>query len=290
MPKVFPENGVSNRLICVTGLGTPKAFSTFISSDVTDVQLMANGQCFPVKLYEKQETQNTDQSELLGSNDYIVRDGISDAGFQHFQTAYPNEQFNKEDIFYYVYGLLHSEDYRARYADNLSKQLPRIPCVVQAKDFWAFSRAGRDLAELHINYETVKPFPVEYKDGRLFMDKLSDADYRVEKMKFAKHKVDGKMVADKSTVIYNSKITIQNIPLAAYDYIVNGKPALEWVIERQAVTTDKKSGITNDANDWAIETMNNAKYPLELFERVITVSLETMKIVNGLPALELPIE
>ena len=91
-------------------------------------------------------------------------------------------------------------------------------------------------------------------------------------------------------MIYNAKITLQNIPLAPYDYIVNGKPALEWVIERQAVNTDKKSGIVNDANDWAIETMNNAKYPLELFERVITVSLETMKIVNGLPALELPEE
>ena len=122
----------------------------------------------------------------------------------------------------------------------------------------------------------------------LVIDALNDADYRVEKMKFAKHNVDGKTVADKNSVIYNSKITMQNIPLAAYDYIVNGRPALEWVVERQAVTTDKKSGITNDANDWAIETMGNAKYPLELFQPVITVSLETMKIVDNLPKLELP--
>lgn len=86
---------------------------------------------------------------------------------------------------------------------------------------------------------------------------------------------------------YNNGITIENIPEEAYDYIVNGKPALEWVMERQSVTTDKKSGITNDANDWAIETMNNAKYPLELFLRVITVSLETQAIANRLPKLEI---
>ena len=107
-----------------------------------------------------------------------------------------------------------------------------------------------------------------------------DEDYRVTKMKFSKKD-------DKSTVVYNSGITIENIPEQAYDYVVNGKPALEWVMERQAVTTDKKSGITNDANDWAIETMGNAKYPLELFLRVITVSLETQKIVNALPKLDI---
>lgn len=105
-------------------------------------------------------------------------------------------------------------------------------------------------------------------------------------MKFAKTKdASGKSVNDKTTVIYNERITIKNIPLAAYEYVVNGKPALEWVMERQAVTTDKDSGIVNDANLWATETMGNAKYPLELFLRVITVSLETMKIVNALPPL-----
>jgi len=111
-------------------------------------------------------------------------------------------------------------------------------------------------------------------------------------MKFAKQRdpESGKMVADKSVVIYNPKITIRNIPLEAYDYIVNGKPALEWVMERQSVTTDKKSGIVNDANLWATETMGDAKYPLELFLRVITVSLETNRIVAGLPVLEISVE
>jgi predicted helicase len=104
-------------------------------------------------------------------------------------------------------------------------------------------------------------------------------------MKFGKGTGEDKH--DKTTVIYNDKITMKGIPLEAYEYIVNGKPALEWVMERQGVSTHKESGIVNDANDWAIETMNNPRYPLELFQRVITVSLETMRIVNSLPKLEL---
>ena len=186
----------------------------------------------------------------------------------------------KEDIFYYVYGLLHSPDYRTRYADNLSKELPRIPCVKTAADFWAFSKAGRDLAELHLNYETIEPHPVTLDLGKNRLTALTDADYRVTKMKFA-------VKGDKTTVVYNPHITIRNIPVGAYEYIVNGKPALEWVMERQAVTTDKDSGIVNDANLWATETMGNARYPLDLFCRVITVSLRTVKIVGALPGLNL---
>ena len=176
--------------------------------------------------------------------------------------------------------MLHSEDYKSQYADNLTKELPRIPCVNKAADFWAFSKAGRGLAELHIHYETVAPYPVTFECGKTTIDELKDADFYVTQMKFAKK-------GDKSTVIYNHLITLKDIPLEAYDYIVNGKPALEWVMERQSVTTHKDSGIVNDANDWAIETIGNPRYPLELFQRVITVSLETMKIVNTLPKLDI---
>jgi predicted helicase len=125
--------------------------------------------------------------------------------------------------------------------------------------------------------------------GKLPVSPLKPEDYRVTKMKFAKTKdpATGKSVNDKTTVIYNARITIRNIPLAAYDYVVNGKPALEWVMERQCVKEDPASGIVNDANLWATETMGDAKYPLELFLRVITVSLETNKIVTGLPTLEI---
>lgn len=215
----------------------------------------------------------------------VRRDGITDEGLAHFHSAYPGEAISKKDLFYYVYGLLHSEDYRTRFADNLTKQLPRIPRVKAPADFWHFSKAGRALAALHVNYEQVEPFRVTIAQGALTLAHIPDPVkfYRVEKMKFAGKQ--GKH--DKSTVIYNAYITMTGIPLEAYDYVVNGKPALEWVMERQCVKTDKASGIVNDANRYAIETVGDPAYPLLLFQRMITVSLETMKIVRGLPKLEI---
>jgi predicted helicase len=208
------------------------------------------------------------------------RDAITAEGLTHFQSAYPGESISREDIFYYVYGLLHASDYRQRYADNLGKELPRIPCVKTAADFRAISQAGRKLADLHLNYETVAPYPLTISTGG---KTLTNSDYRVEKMKYGKNG-KGK---DLTTLHYNTKITLSGIPVEAYEYVVNGKPALDWVVERQCVKTDKDSGIVNDANDWAIETMGNPKYPLELFQRVITVSLETMKLVKALPVLDI---
>ena len=216
----------------------------------------------------------------ISETKYERKDGLSDEGLQHFQTAYPSEQITKEDIFYYIYGLLHSEDYRERYADNLSKELPRIPRVKTYADFKHFSQSGRKLANLHLNYETIEPYKATLDTGDKAYKQLSAEDFYVQKMKFAKK-------GEKGTVIYNKRITIKDIPVDAYDYVVNGKPALEWVMERQSVTTHKDSDIVNDANDWAIETMDNPAYPLELFLRVITVSLETMQIVRGLPKLDI---
>ncbi|APP79218.1 type ISP restriction/modification enzyme [Xanthomonas hortorum pv. vitians] len=233
----------------------------------------------------------SDQSELFATakpeaeGKLVRREAITDAGLAHFQSAYPDETISKQDLFFYIYGILHSQDYRERYADNLSKELPRIPRVRKAEDFWHFSKAGRALGELHVNYETVDMYPLTLDTK----GKLIDADYRVEKMKFAKIKDPdtGKSVNDRSTVIYNNKITLRDIPETAWDYVVNGKAALDWVMERQAVRVDNASGIVNDANDWAIETMHNPRYPLEMFQRVVTVSLETQKIVAGLPPLEI---
>ncbi|MFZ7338260.1 type ISP restriction/modification enzyme, partial [Comamonas jiangduensis] len=280
MPRIFPEAGVENLVISVSGIGG-KEFSAVITNTLPDLQLHFNGQCFPLYLYDEEaQEQANDTPDMFAAPAATIqrprRDAITDAGLAHFQEAYPGEAITKEDLFYYVYGLLHSPDYRERYADNLSKELPRIPRVKNATDFWAFSQAGRALADLHLNYETVQPYPltIEAKGP------LTDSDYRVEKMKFAKK-------GDKSTVIYNGKITLRDIPEAAWDYVVNGKAALDWVMERQSVKTDKASGIVNDANDWAIETMGNPKYPLELFQRVVTVSLETQKIVAALPKLDI---
>lgn len=286
MPRIFPQASAKNVVIMVTAKGA-KDFSLTISSVLPDLNSMdAGAQCFPLYLYDE-AAQQSDDGLFIGQPNAgpCRRDAITDVGFAHFQSTYSGETISKEDLFYYVYGILHSPDYRERYADNLSKELPRIPRVRTASDFWRFSQAGRDLAALHLNYETVDKYPLTIDTK----GQLSDADYRVEKMKFAKTKDPdtGKSVNDRSTVIYNTKITLRDIPEAAWDYVVNGKAALDWVMERQAVRVDKDSGIVNDANDWATETMGNAKYPLELFQRVVTVSLETQKIVAALPPLDI---
>ncbi|MFI8581022.1 DEAD/DEAH box helicase [Ectopseudomonas khazarica] len=279
MLRLFPRGKSENKVICLPSRDE-SGFSALMANQVTDFNLAPGKggyQCFPLYLYD--EAAQASKDDLFAEpvdGGLRRRDAITDTGLAHFQSAYPGEQISKDDLFYYVYGILHSQDYRERFADNLSKELPRIPAVKKAADFWAFSKAGRALADLHLNYETVEPYPLTIEAKGT----LTDADYRVEKMKFAKK-------GDKSTVIYNHRITLKGIPEAAWDYVVNGKAALDWVMERQAVRTDKASGIVNDANDWAIETMGNPKYPLELFQRVVTVSLETQKIVNSLPALEI---
>ncbi|MFO1440747.1 MAG: type ISP restriction/modification enzyme [Verrucomicrobiaceae bacterium] len=312
MPSLFPVADSWNTVICVNGAGASNPFSCLITNSIPDLNMLDSGaQCFPLYLYEKATDDEEDAEDSLfakaktgakEADSYTRRDGISDTGLAHFQAAYPTpgegDTITKEDLFYYIYGLLHSPDYRSRYADNLGKELPRIPAVKRFADFQAFSQAGRDLAHWHLNYETVPCYEGVTIEGDAGTPARKSASkpqagvpaslYRVEKMKFAKTRdpETNKSINDKTTVIYNAHITIRDIPEEAYTYIVNGKPALEWVMERQSVTTDKDSGILNDANLWATETMGNPKYPLELFLRVITVSLETMKIVEGLPALD----
>jgi len=293
--QLFPSDK-ANLAIYLSGTGSGKGFSALMTSSPANFHFLDSGLCFSLHWFD--DVDRTDgaqpQSDLFGGErlqpapgqsptkvaKYAPRDAILDAGLQHFKDAYKGEAISKEDLFYYIYGLLHSEDYKKRYADNLSKELPRIPAVKKFADFQTFSTAGRKLADLHINYETVAPYQVDIEGGALLLADFTDADYRVTQMKFASK-------ADKTRVVYNHKITMSGIPLEAYDYVVNGKPALEWVMERQAVTTHKDSGIVNDANLWATETVGDASYPLKLFQRVITVSLETMKIVRALPRLDI---
>ncbi|WP_019221089.1 DEAD/DEAH box helicase [Bartonella senegalensis] len=295
MPRIFPMGQVvENQVIQVTGVGASSGFSVLMAKNLPNLHTMDTGQCFPRYVYENAESledKEEDQVHLFA--DFAEegkkaglqrRDALTDEGLAYFKAAYSGEVITKDDLFYYVYGILHSEDYRARYAHNLSKQLPRIPTVKKVEDFWAFVVAGRKLGDLHMNYEEVEPYPVTYKQGDPKLTDISHPEkfYYVTEMKFAKV---GKE-KDKSTVIYNSNITVTDIPLEAYEYVVNGRPALEWVMERQVIKTDKASGIVNDANRYAVETVGNPAYPLELFQRVITVSLETMKIVRGLPKLQ----
>lgn len=289
MPQMLPRDESGNRLICVSSPGSKGAFSVLMTDVIPSLHMadMAGCQCFPLYVYgseteESEGQQALDLSEESKAAAAQRRDGITAEGLAHFQSAYPGMAISREDVFYYVYGLLHSSDYRERFADNLGKELPRIPRVKTAADFVAFSHAGRKLAELHLNYESIELYPLKIDSGD---KKLTDADYRVEKMRYGKKGKD----KDLTTLHYNDRIILTGIPLEAYDYVVNGKPALDWVVERQGVKTDKDSGIVNDANDWAVETMGNPRHPLELFQRVVTVSLETMKIVRALPKLDIAV-
>ena len=285
MPRIFPDGELPNRVIAVTGRGGRSGFSALMMDALPDFQTIYNGQCFPMWLYEENEPQVGGLLRgLAAGTAYRRREAITDAGVEHFRMAWPGESITHEDIFHYVYGLLHSEDFRSRFAANLVKDLPRIPCVRSLEDYRAFRDAGRKLGELHVGYEAVDPCPDAVIDtGGARLPENPEIAYRVTGMK---HPGRGK-TKDRSTVIYNNHITIREIPDAAWDYVVNGKPALSWVMERQCVKTDKASSIVSDANRYAVETVGDPRYPLDLFLRMITVSLETLHITRSLPALSI---
>ncbi len=272
MPKLFPTPETNNLVICLPGIGERKGFTTLISSQIFDLNAFDGGiQCFPLYYYEKKSVY---QPTLFDGekSEYTRKDGITNFILERCRASY-GPKVSKEDIFYYVYGLLHSPDYRRTFAADLKKMLPRLPLVERPSDFWAFSKAGRALAELHLNYETQPPHPDVVVSG------AEQGKFRVEKMRFPDKQ-------DKTTIEYNPWITISHIPQEAYDYVVNGRTAVEWIMERYQIKTDKASGITNDPNDWA-EEQGKPRYILDLILSVITVSVETMKIVNGLPGLEI---
>jgi predicted helicase len=282
--RLFPETDSSNLLICLSCRGTLKGLTVLITDKLPDYHFCGDTQCFPLYWYDEQ---NPDQKILFdGKAAYTKRDGVSDFILRRCREQYHAKNIGKEDVFYYVYGFLHSPGYRATFAADLKKTLPRLPLVEDVRDFWAFSKAGRELADLHLRYENQTPPPsVKVTMPTDTADK--QALFRVEKMTFAKlpKKAGEKAAPDKTKIIYNSQITIEGIPLEAYDYIVNGKSAIEWLIERYAVTTDRKSGITNDPNDWGAEH-GNPRYILDLVLSVITVSVKTVEIVKGLPKVE----
>ncbi len=281
IPQIFPTPKHKNLVIAVSGIGAAKEFSSLITDAIPNLHMHDTGQCFPLYLYEKDEPQDGELiSEQQGGeliDGYRRRDAITDAILADYRAAY-GKKITKEDIFYYVYGVLHSPEYRRRFAADLKKMLPRIPFTEAAGDFWKFSQAGRDLAAWHLNYETVDPFPLDEVASELTL--TPEQYYRVQKMTFARKD----KAIDKTAITYNANLTLTGIPLEAYDYVVNGKPALEWVMERYQITVDKDSGIRNDPNDWMTEHGDPA-YLVNLIKRVVRVSLETIRIVNALPPL-----
>lgn len=274
--KFYPQNNFENIAINLTGMGTNKEFSTLISKNIFDLQTIANGQCFPLYWYEENVKAPVQQGSLFGNVEnneerYKIHDGITDYIHKLAKEKYGNK-VSKEDIFYYVYGILHSKDYRETFSADLKKMLPRIPLVDKIDDFWAFSNAGRDLAKLHLNYEDQAPLSSVIVSGE------ERGNFKVTKMKF-------KSKEDKSEIIYNDSIKVSNIPAEAYEYVVNGKSAIEWILDRYQVTINKDSQIKNDPNDWATEH-NKPRYILDLLLSVISLSVATVKIVKSLPKLE----
>lgn len=205
-------------------------------------------------------------------------DNIPDATLTRYQEAF-GADVTKDSIFSHIYGLLHSEEYRGTFAAELKRQLPRVPLTSSSSDFWAFTEAGEKLLDLHTNYEDVKPHPlVEEASG----DSASTPDYyRVQKLKWGGKSRD----SDKSRLVYNTNITLAGIPDEAHEYMLGSRSALEWLIDRYQVKTDKASNIVNDPNDW-VKDHGHPRYVLDLIKKIVTVSVETVKITKSLPSLE----
>lgn len=287
-----------NLIICVKGVGD-RDFSCLIADTYADYQYLFNSQCFPLYWYEENKNQQGNLFDFDTTDDkYIRHDGITDWILKEVRRRFGNAKaITKEHIFYYVYGILHSPQYRERFAADLKKSLPRIPIVDNIEDFMAFYKAGKALAELHLNYEQVPPSTdvVTHIADAVYHEPTDDAPFgytkydhfAVDKMAFPKvRKQAGKLVPDKSRIIYNGNITIENIPAKAYEYIVNGKSAIEWIMERYAVTQDSKSLIINDPNDWSREH-HNPTYIFDLLLSVINLSVQSVDIINSLPKLKL---
>ena len=268
-PSIFPVSATEedNRVICVPSVGGRADHWCYITNVVPNLTITSTDgtQCFPFYTYDEDGTNR--------------QENITDWALEHFRTHYEDDTITKWDIFHYTYGLLHHPEYRAKYQMNLKRDLPHIPTPLAsnppisplirgagiAADFWEFVKAGERLADLHVNYES-QP---EYDKLKFIQNPDFPLDWRVEKMKLSR---------DKTQIVYNNFLTIDGIPLQVFDYRLGTRSALEWVIDQYRVKTDKRSGIVNDPN-----RTDDLQYIVRLIGKVITVSLETVAIVEGLP-------
>ena len=299
LPQIFPfsimrqsnndDNQNINRVICVSGPSGKREFSCLMSDCLPDLHIMEATQCFPLYVYntEDNSTKRQNQRTLFNggeADEYSAescnrKSGITDWIFDRTRQQYGRSDITKEDIFYYVYGILHCPAYREKYQNDFKKALPRIPFVERYEDFAAFANAGRQLGDLHCHYESC---PLN-ATAQVCIDSDAAAAqspkfYEIEKLRPA-----GK--GNFTELQYNAHITIKNIPPEAHQYIVNGRSPLAWIIDQYKVSIDKASGIKNDPNDWCREH-DNPRYILDLILRVIEVSVRTIKIVASLPKVD----
>jgi len=317
--RLFPTPPTKNLVILITGLQERKGFATLISDCIPDLNNFDGGtQCFPLYWYEDVGSKDTLFASVgLEESQYVRHDAISDFILKRAQDKY-GSKVTKEDLFYYVYGILHSKSYREKFADDLKKMLPRIPLVGDYKKFFAFVEAGRKLAKLHLNYENLEPCKEvkvesleqgQYKipktkydlDDRSLVAADSATDFALAKSNpcdnskdyeyYAVNQMEFARKGEKDTIIYNHYHKVTNIPLKAYDYVVNGQSAIEHVMEWygskkwNAQAKKSGSGIVNNPNAWAKEH-NKPRYILDLLLSIINVSVQTVDIVNGLPEVD----
>lgn len=270
---LFPSPSVSNYGIALLSPRPGAAFASLMVDEVPDLNMFTyTVQFFPRYSFEERKPE-ADLLDALDDDESVYRrvDNITDEIHADYQKSFGPE-VSKDEIFYYLYGVLQSREFVNQFGSDIQKMLPRIPKV---KGFRAFAEAGRQLAELHLDYESVEPYP-------LIETILPGASLRVEKMRYLKRGRE----TDKTAIIYNSGVTISGIPEEAQEYMLGSRSALDWIIERYQVKTDKASGIVNDPNDWA-EEQGNPRYILDLLARIVTVSVETVKIVKSLPPLDI---
>jgi predicted helicase len=216
-----------------------------MANQIPCFDMLEKTQCFPLYTYnEKGERE----------------ENITDVALQKFRKRYRDKKIDKNAIFYYIYAILQMPDYGKKYAANLRLSLPRIPLV---SDFWKFSNAGKQLADLHVNYELQEEYPLPMLES-----KGKKLDWCVKKMHLSK---------DKTALVYNDFLTLQGIPEKAFEYKLGNRSALEWVIEQYQVTTDTRTGITSDPN-----RDDDPQYIVKLLKKIITVSLKTLEIREGL--------
>ena len=269
MDKIFPDASSENRVICVTGRGATKPFSAIVTKIIPDLELISKGQCFPRYVYPKSDDASGVSHALpnIRKSPHCI-DNISDTALRAFCQHYRNDTISKDEIFDYVYGVLHAPKYREEYANDLSKMIPRVPF---APDFQVFADAGNALGELHLGYESCERYPLELVFAHEEEPQARHFRLTEKAMRFA----DG----ERTTLRINEHVSLSGIPEEAHRYVVNGRTPLEWYIDRYRIKQDKESGIVNDPNGW----FEDPRDLVAAIERIVYVSVESTRIIEGLP-------
>ena len=267
--RIFPESDLPNVGIAVNARDKNNPMSCLMLESLPNYHTIGDSQFLPRWIYEK----------VLSGDGLEKVSNINPTALTKFQTQLGADSITEDDLFYYVYGVLHHPAYRTRYADNLSREAPRIPMASSLTDFNTFAEAGMALADLHVTYESVELYPLEEEvTGEPDMIDM----YRVTTKKMKHPGTRGNL--DESSLVYNDFITLRGIPEKAHEYVLGQYTALRWLMDRYHIKTDKASGIVNDPNDWGAEH-GDPRYILDLIKRIVTVSVQTVEIVDGLPDL-----